>query len=134
MQDNEILKQLHDIKPLVKVDDVTIYYFLIVFFIALIILSGITYITLKWYKNRKKEDIRKKHLNIIKKIDLKKTKEAAYALTKYGATFKNDSPRHKEMYNNMINKLQSYKYKKEIKPFDKETISIIELFREICDV
>ncbi|NPA65599.1 MAG: DUF4381 domain-containing protein [Epsilonproteobacteria bacterium] len=126
--------QLHDIKPLVEIDDYSWYYFLLLSTIAIIVIAGLVYLLLKWFKHRKKENIRKEHLKRLKKIDLKNTKKAAYELTKYGATFKDDDTRHKEMYQNMIEKLSAYKYKKEVGSFDSDTISIINLYREMCDV
>ena len=127
--------KLHDIKPLVAIEDYSFYYFLAVSFIAVLLLVGAAYLLLKWLKQRKKENLRKKHLEILRSIDLRSDpKKAAYMLTKYGATFKDDDARHKEMYENMLEKLQRYKYKKEVEPFDDETISIIELYRDICDV
>ncbi len=134
MMQTETLK-LHDIKPLVPIEDYSLYYFLALSFIAVLLLAGIVYLLLKWLKQRKKENLRKRDLEILRSIDLRSDpKKAAYMLTKYGATFKDDDARHKEMYENMLEKLQRYKYKKEVEPFDDETISIIELYRDICDV
>ena len=127
--------KLHDIKPLVPIEDYSFYYFLALSAVAVVLLAGAFYLLLKWLKQRKKENIRKKHLEILRSIDLRKDpKKAAYMLTKYGATFKDDDARHKEMYENMLAKLEKYKYRKEVEPFDKETVSIIELYRDICDV
>jgi len=133
MQPNEL--KLHDIKPLVAIEDYSFYYFMVLSFVAVILLLGIIYLLLKWLKYRKKENLRKKHLEILRFIDLQKDpKKAAYMLTKYGATFKDDDARHKEMYENMLTKLEKYKYRKEVEPFDEETVSIVELYRDICDV
>jgi len=127
--------KLHDIKPLVEINDYSFYYFLALSALVVVLLSGAFFIILKWFKQRKKENTRKEHLQILHSIDLQSDpKKAAYMLTKYGATFKDDDARHKEMYENMIKKLQKYKYRKEVEPFDKETISIIELYKDICDV
>ncbi len=133
MQPNEL--KLHDIKPLVPIEDYSFYYFLALSVVAVVLLAGVFYLLLKWLKHRKKENLRKKHLEILRSIDLRKDpKKAAYMLTKYGATFKDDDARHKEMYENMLSKLEKYKYRKEVEPFDEETVSIIELYRDICDV
>lgn len=127
--------KLHDIKPLVPIEDYSFYYFLAVSVIVVVLLAGAFYLLLRWLKHRKKENLRKRHLEILRSIDLRKDpKKAAYMLTKYGATFKDDDARHKEMYENMLQKLEKYKYRKTVEPFDEETISIIELYRDICDV
>ena len=133
MQPNEL--KLHDIKPLVAIEDYSFYYFLALSVVAAVLLAGVFYLLLKWLKQRKKENLRKRHLDILRSIDLRKDpKKAAYMLTKYGATFKDDDARHKEMYENMLHRLERYKYRKEVEPFDEETVSIIELYRDICDV
>ena len=126
--------KLHDIKPLVEVNDYSFYYFLVLVGVFLVVFVGFLYLLYKWLKHKKKEDIRKKHLKILLNVNLNDTKKAAYTLTKYGATFKDDDIRHKEMYKNMIEKLENYKYKKEVEDFDNETLSYIKLYREMCDV
>ncbi len=132
---NETTLKLHDIKPPVAIEDYSFYYFLVLVVVGLVLVVSLLFLFLKWFKQRKVENVRKKHLEILQSIDLDKDpKKAAYMLTKYGATFKEDDARHKEMYENMLQKLERYKYKKEVTPFDDETRSIIELYREICDV
>ena len=127
--------KLHDIKPLVEIQDYSFYYFLILSFLAVALLGGVFYLLLRYFKHRKKENKRKKYLQLLHGVDLySDPKKAAYLLTKYGAMFKNDDERHKEMYENMVSKLQDYKYKKEVEPFDADTIAVINLYREICDV
>ena len=130
----ETLK-LHDIKPLVAIEDYSFYYFLALSTIVVILFVGVFYLLLQWLKQRKRENVRKEHLEILRSIDLQHDpKKAAYMLTKYGATFKDDDERHREMYENMLSRLEKYKYRKEVEPFDRETLSIIELYRDICDV
>ncbi len=127
--------KLHDIKPLVAIEDYSFYYFLALSVVAVVIFAGLFYLFLRWLKHRKKENKRQNDLAALRSIDLNKDpKKAAYLLTKYGATFKEDDVRHKEMYENMLSKLQNYKYKKEVEPFDSDTIAVINLYREICDV
>lgn len=131
----EVQLKLHDIKPLVEIEDYSFYYFLALSAVGVVVLAGVFYLFLRWLKHRKTENKRQKDLEALRAIDLTKDpKKAAYLLTKYGATFKDDDQRHKEMYANMVEKLQNYKYKKEVEPFDSDTIAVINLYREICDV
>jgi len=132
MQHEEL--KLHDIKPLVMIEDYSFYIFVALSIIGAIVIAGLLFLVLKWLKEQKKENLRKKHLELLHAIDLQDTKKAAYALTKYGATFKDDDERHRQMYENMLQKLQKYKYKKEVDGFDEETLAIINLYREMCDV
>ena len=61
-------------------------------------------------------------------------KKAAYEITKYGYLFKDDAPRNAEMYKNLVERLDRYKYKKEVEPIDEETKSYFELYKGMIDV
>jgi len=87
-----------------------------------------------WLKKRNRYNRRKEHFKLLNSLDLSNTKESAYAITLYGATFKDDSPRHKEMYDNLLGRLEAYKYKKEVSLFDSEVIGYIELYKGMMDV
>ncbi|MDO8452946.1 MAG: hypothetical protein Q7S59_00075 [Sulfurimonas sp.] len=125
---------LHDIKPIVDVHEYSLYYFLGVAGVALLLISGILYLIYLWLKKRKRFNIRKEHKRVLNSLDLSNAKKAAYAITHYGATFKNDTPRHVEMYKNLTDRLEVYKYKKEVNGLDKETLGYFELYKEMCDV
>ncbi len=125
---------LHDIKPIVEVHEYSLYYFLAATILAVILVSGIAYLLYKWIQKRNAYSVRKEHRKLLTSISLKDTKKAAYDITFYGATFKDDSQRHSEMYNNLIRRLEGYKYKKEVDDFDKETLGYFELYKEMCDV
>jgi len=129
---NEI--PLHDIKPLLEVQDYSFYYFLTVVTVLSAIILGILYLLYRHFRTKKRFNIRKEHNKILQTINLKETKKAAYALTEYGATFKDDSPRHLKTYNDMVEKLERYKYKKSVDDFDRETLRVIELYRGMIDV
>lgn len=125
---------LHDIKPIVEVQEYSLYYFLGTLSLALIVLLIVGYFIYIWLKKRNAFNIRKEHFKILNLLDLDDTKKSAYAITFYGATFKDDSPRHQEMYENIVNRLAAYKYKKEVDVFEGEVIGYIELYKEMIDV
>ena len=129
---NEI--PLHDIKPLLEVQDYSFYYFLALLAVVSAIVLGVLYLLYRYFRTKKRFNIRKEHHKILQNINLKETKKAAYALTEYGATFKDDSPRHLKTYNDMVEKLERYKYKKSVDDFDHETLRVIELYRGMIDV
>ena len=132
MQNNVI--KLHDIKPIVDVEEYSFYYLLggtiLVIFLAL----AITYLSLKWYKKRTKYNKRKDYFKQLKKLNLKESKKTAYGITFYGILFKDDSPRHSEMFKNITKRLEKYKYKKDVEPLDEDTLGYIELYKEMIDV
>jgi len=125
---------LHDIKPLLEIKEYSFYYFFGMSLFILFLACGIIYLTYRYIKNKNRFNIKKEHLKLLKSINLQDAKRAAYDITFYGASFKDDSPRHVEMYNNLLSRLERYKYKKDVEPIDKETLGYIELYKEMCDV
>lgn len=133
--DNKITDiPLHDIKPLLEIKEYSFYYLLGGSILALLLACGIIFLIYRYVKNRNKFNIRKENLKLLKSINLKDTKKAAYDITFYGASFKDDSPKHLQMYNDLVSRLQDYKYKQEVEPMDKETLEYIQLYKEMCDV
>jgi len=125
---------LHDIKTIVDVQEYSFYYFLGLSLFVVLLTGGIIYLLYTWLKKRKAFNIRKEHMKLLGALNLSDTKHSAYAITHFGLTFKDDSPRHKEMYENIINRLDGYKYKKEVKKFDDEVLGYIELYKGMIDV
>ena len=125
---------LHDIKPIVDVQEYSLYYFLGLVGVVFLLACGIVYLIYLWLKKRKRFNIRKEHKKLLNALDLRDVKKSAYSITSYGATFKNDTPRHVEMYKNLTQRLEAYKYKKEVEVLDKETLGYFELYKEMCDV
>lgn len=125
---------LHDIKTIIEVQEYSLYALLGVGFFATLALFGLGYLIYIWYKKRNKFNLKKEHFRLLRTLDLSDAKSAAYAITLYGATFKDDSPRHQEMYENLTSRLEVYKYKKSVAPFDGETLGYIELYRGMIDV
>ena len=125
---------LHDIKPLLEVQEYSLYYFLSATVVVLILLLGISYLIYRYFKKRNAYNIRKEYLKNLNSLDFSNTKKTAYLISFYGAIFKDDSPRHTEMYNNLTQRLESYKYKKDVDSFDDETLGYIDLYKEMLDV
>lgn len=125
---------LHDIKPIVEVQEYSLYYFWAAALLIFILFFAAAYLIYMWLKKRNAYNMRKEHFKLLSSLDLSDTKKSAYALTLYGATFKDDGQRHSEMYKNLTDRLDKYKYKKEVDSFDKEVIGYIELYRDTIDV
>lgn len=136
MQNNVTANEIpiHDIKPLLEVHEYSLYYFTAIVIVATLLLLGVLYLIYRWYKNKNRFNIREQHYKLLNNIDYSDPKKAAYDITFYGATFKDDSERHLRAYENMLEKLEKYKYKKEVEPFDDETHHYIELFKGLIDV
>jgi len=125
---------LHDIKPLLAIDDYSLYYLIAIVTVVTLIVLGSAYLLYRHFRTKNRFNKRKEHYKILNNINLKQTKKAAYELTKYGATFMQDSPRHEKTYHDLLEHLQKYKYKKSVDDFDKETLRLIELYRGMIDV
>ena len=125
---------LHDIKPIVDVHEYSLYYFLGSLGVATLLLLGVIYLLYVWYKRRKAFNIRTHHAKLLNELDLSDTKKSAYAISSYGYTFKDDSQRHTEMFKNLSERLEDYKYRKSVDKFDSETLGYIELYKGMLDV
>ena len=125
---------LHDIKPIVDVHEYSLYYLLGAIGGAILLACAIMYLLYVWYKKRKAFNLRRHHAKLLNSLDLSDTKNSAYAISSYGFTFKDDSTRHVEMFNNLNQRLEEYKYKKNVEKFDDETLGYIELYKGMLDV
>ena len=125
---------LHDIKSIVEVQEYSLYYLLGTIGIAVALACVIAYFLYVWYKKRNAFNERKYNIKQINLLDLSDTKSSAYAISLYGYIFKDDSPRHVEIYRNLSQRLESYKYKKDVEKFDEETLGYIELYKGMLDV
>jgi hypothetical protein len=125
---------LHDIKPIVDVEEYSLYYFFGITVFATLLICGAAYLIYLWFKRRNAFNIRKEHIKLLNSLDLDDTRQSAYAISKYGITFSDDSPRHQEMFKNIMDRLDEYKYKKNVDKFDKEIIGYIKLYEDMIDV
>lgn len=125
---------LHDIKPIVDIQEYSLYILLGISLVVLLVVLGVSYLIYKWIKARNAFNIRAEHFKIINSLDLSDTKNAAYTITSLGLTFRDDSERHSEMYDNIAQRLEAYKYKKEVDEFDSEVIGYIEVYKGMIDV
>jgi len=125
---------IHDIKPLVEIQEYSFYYFLGLVFLGLLVVLALSYLLYKYIQKRNAFNIRKEHFKLLNSLDLKDTKQSAYAITNYGATFKDDGQRQSEMYKNITQRLEVYKYKKMVDSFDDETLGFIEVYKGMIDV
>ncbi|MDH4945371.1 hypothetical protein [Sulfurimonas sp. C5] len=125
---------LHDIKPLIEIQEYSLYYFIAIVTVISLLILGALYLLYRYFRNRNKYNKRKAHFALLEALDLSDTKQTAYDLTAYGATFKNDTPRHLKHFDLMVEKLQKYKYKKSVETFDADTLRQIEIYKGMLDV
>jgi len=127
------MEELADIKGLIEIPDssIYIYYGLIslAIMVGLIIIFWITSKIISLRSDKK----HKSYIKALKEIDLTKdVKDGAYKATYYGRLVAK-SNRQKEIYGQLVDMLEQYKYKKVVNSVDKETINQFRLFMEVID-
>ena len=128
----DILSKLHDIKELEKIPDYSIFIFSILVFIGIILVLTTIFLFIKYLKNKKISD-RKTYYNILKNIDFSDSKKTAYTITKYSRLLVSND-REKKLANELIESLEFFKYKKNVKNIDKMSKAKFLTFMEILDV
>ena len=111
------MEKLRDIKGIVEVTDYSIYYLG-----ALIFLVFVAIIAIIWFlrrpKKRKKPTKEELALSNLKNIDYKNPKDVAYSFSLNIPFFTNE--KNSEEIKKILEKLEVYKYKKEIPNMDEE--------------
>lgn len=125
---------LHDIKPLVEISDHSFMVFVTLIIAAIVLIAALGYLLWRFWRQRHHENVRQKCFEALETIDLEDPKQAAYAITKYGLCFADDSPRLREAYENLVSRLGPYKYRKEVERIDEETVSYFQIFVGMIDV
>ena len=125
---------LHDIKPLIEIQEYSMYYLIGLSVMAIVVLFALLYLAFKYFANRNKFNIRKFNLNKLKDIDFSEPKKAAYEITSLGMVFKDDSDRHTRAFASLQEDLESYKYKKDVDNFNDETKRLFDLYLGMLDV
>lgn len=125
---------LHDIKPIVNIQEYSLYYFIATVGLGLIVLGVVVYYLYKWYNKRNRFKLRVHHKELMDNIKLGDTKNAAYQITICAGTFKDDNPDINQQYQTLIDNLEQYKYKKEVEEFDSDTVAQINLYRSMINV
>jgi len=125
---------LHDIKNIVEVQEYSFYFLLLTIILSIVVIGIFIYLVYKWLQRRNAYNQRKEHYKLLHNIDLNDTKNAAYSISRYGSTFKNDGERQAGMFENITQRLEKYKYKKNVEAFDDETLGFVELYKGMIDV
>ncbi len=125
---------LHDIKPLVEVPDYSLYLFIGVVVLSVAVIAAVLYLGWKIRHERRRVNARKLGLEALKAIDFSDAKAAAYAITRHGYLFADDSPRHNEVFSNLTARLEAYKYRKEVGEIDEEALGYYRNYLEMIDV
>lgn len=120
-----MIEKLKDIKPIVDIPDNSLL-IMIGFVFVLIVISTLLYLLFKKPKRRKKPSFKEIKLKELKELDFSDDKEVAYKFTTDAVHFLNEE--NKNSYEQIVQKLQPYKYKKDIPAMDKSLKEEIKEF------
>lgn len=123
---------LKDIKPFIEINDYSLYIFIAVLIVGLIIGYFIFKAVYKKVISSCKIDCDRYFLYRLHHIDFSDPKRAAYEITKYGRALAKDK-RQKELFYQLKIRLDRYKYKKNVKALDRDTINYYNLYKQVCD-
>lgn len=122
---------IRDIKPLVEIPDYSFYIFITIVIFTIVAILILAIYLFKFFKSKQKSKERE-YLEILKNIDFKDPKESAYKITKYGRVLAKDE-RSREILNDLIVKLEKYKYQREVPKFDEESRKYYRLLLEVLN-
>jgi hypothetical protein len=124
---------IHDIKPLEKVPDYSIYLYYGGIAILIILALFLLYMVYSFFQKRKNSKERH-YYAILKSTPSSNPKEWAYTISKYGFYLAKEQ-RQKDLLSELNLHLEQYKYKKQIpQGVDKKTQTLYETFVESLDV
>ncbi|MFK5975655.1 MAG: hypothetical protein QM493_04010 [Sulfurovum sp.] len=126
------MEEIKDIKPLLEIPDISyyIYWGLISFGITLVTI--IIFFLIKRLWQSRKVNRAKEYLRELKKIDWSDTKESAYKATHYARLLATDD-RKRELFSQLEEMLEQYKYKKEVDEVDDDTQAKFNLYVQVAD-
>lgn len=123
---------LRDIKPFIMPSDHSLYLFVTTLIVALLLAL---YLFKKAYTYAQRHcsiDCERYYYNRFIAIDWSKPKEASYLATRYGLALAKDR-RRRELFYQLRERLDRYKYEKESTKVDEETIRYYNLYKQVCD-
>ncbi|HIE34576.1 MAG TPA: hypothetical protein EYP79_00050 [Campylobacterales bacterium] len=122
------MDKLRDIKPLVQIPDYSFYAYIIAILLAIFLFLILFYKIIKIF-TAKKVDPRKEMINSLKNLDFNNPKKAAYLITKLGRELVHDDRSYK-IFEELLRRLQKYKYKKDVPQIEDDVKSYLKLFLE----
>lgn len=127
---NEI--KIHDIKNLVEIPDISLYIYMFLWILGIAFIFILIFLIYKFFYNRNKNE-RKKYYKILKNLELKDSKQSAYTISKYIRLLA-ENEREKRLAEELIEELEKYKYKKEVKELEDDVKIIFARFMDSVDV
>ncbi len=122
---------IHDIKPLLPIPEISIYLFITLIAVGMLVLTACLVYLWRWWIRNRRVDPRIAWLRNLERMDFDDPKRSAYLMTRYGRMLAEDK-RRQEILSQLLSRLERYKYKKSVPPLDEETKRYMKLFIEMC--
>lgn len=126
------MEELRDIRVLEEIPDISLYLFIVAIIFGALVVGSLLYMVYRYLRRKKESDTRKIVIERLKEVDLSDPKSAAYKITKY-ARYLADDEQSNKYYVQLAEKLQKYKYAKNVPEFDSETINQYQWFLKVLD-
>ena len=124
------MEQLKDIKPIIVVPDVSLYYFLALLFVGLIVLIVLAMGVVRWIKKRQPNKARQAR-EVLEKLTYEDAKASAYSITKW-AGYLADTEEQQALHVELIQRMATYKYKRDVPAFCEEDQQCVKAYLEAC--
>ena len=124
---NEALQNLKDIKPPVEVPDHSLWLLLAIAaaVVVAVVLLGVWYFRRVPKRRKRGADPIEIAKSKLKKLDFTDAKEAVYTFDEYFPVLAKDSEELKREFEELQNRLDRYKYKREVPPLERDDIEAI---------
>ena len=123
--------KIHDIKALSTIPDISFYIFLLIIVLAISVLGLLIYLLFKYFKSRSNE--KKIIFKQLQNMPLNNAKQDAYIITKKGRKLISND-REEKLFEELIEELNQYKYKKNVQSMHKHTQEKFRRFMDALDV
>ncbi len=126
------MDKLHDIKPLIAITDYSMFLFVATILVGIVLAFILFKKSYKYASTHCKVCCEKYFFTQYSKIDWSNPKKAAYEATHYGMLLARDR-RRKELFRQLRERLDKYKYKQDYNEVDKDTLNYFNLYKQVCD-
>lgn len=124
--------KIHDIKELVEIPDFSFFIYSLLWILGVLAFCIVIFLIYKYFYNKNRCQ-RKEYFKILKELDLNNSKESAYKITKYARLLVHNE-REKRLCNELIEELETFKYKKEVAPLSDDVKILFGRFMDSVDV
>ncbi len=125
-------ENLQDIKPLIHQSDYSLFLLIATLLLGIALGLFLFKRVYRYMLDKCKIDCEKYFYHKFSSIDWSNPKEAAYQATRYGLALAKDR-RRRELYLQLREHLDKYKYTKDVQEVDDETLNYYNLYKQVCD-